>query len=436
MEPQTITAFLAIGAAIIIGFMGNAIFARYRIPDVLILVAFGMIIGPDILGTRFNLVTDKTILDVAKFKDLFLSIALVVILFDGGLSLDIRTVIESARLSLFMSVLTFILEMLIIASVVNLISHVDFMICLILGGIVGGTTEAVVIPIASKMRIREKTKAMLIMESVVTDVLVIVTVIALIKVVQLGETSPTVFIRELTVKFLIAGAIGLAAGVAWLFVLQRLHNQPLSYMLSVGALFAVAGFVELPPIGSSSAVAALMFGLAIGNRQYIKRRLTSKSLTLPSDEYLQHFSTEITFFVRTFFFVYLGLLFDFHTFTAIHLVLGLLMISVIVFSRRITSLIASKVGDLDEDDASAVFSMMPKGLSAAVLATLPAAMLAGTSIWESTPAHWKLDILFVNVTLIVILGTTILATLFSFMVEKRIDRRNKQELRRRISEAS
>lgn len=436
MEPQTITAFLAIGAAIIIGFMGNAIFARYRIPDVLILVAFGMIIGPDILGTRFNLVTDKTILDVAKFKDLFLSIALVVILFDGGLSLDIRTVIESARLSLFMSVLTFILEMLIIASVVNLISHVDFMICLILGGIVGGTTEAVVIPIASKMRIREKTKAMLIMESVVTDVLVIVTVIALIKVVQLGETSPTVFIRELAVKFLIAGAIGLAAGVAWLFVLQRLHNQPLSYMLSVGALFAVAGFVELPPIGSSSAVAALMFGLAIGNRQYIKRRLTSKSLTLPSDEYLQHFSTEITFFVRTFFFVYLGLLFDFHTFTAIHLVLGLLMISVIVFSRRITSLIASKVGDLDEDDASAVFSMMPKGLSAAVLATLPAAMLAGTSIWESTPAHWKLDILFVNVTLIVILGTTILATLFSFMVEKRIDRRNKQELRRRISEAS
>ncbi len=436
MEPGTITAFLAIGAAIIVGFFGNAVFAKYRVPDVLILVAFGMLIGPDILGSRFNLVTDSTILDVNKYRDIFLSIALVVVLFDGGLSLDLKSVMQSARLSLFMSVLTFLLEMLIIATVVNLISHVDFTICLILGGIVGGTTEAVVIPIASKMRIKEKTKAMLIMESVLTDVIVIVTVLALIKVVQIGGVSPVVFIEDLAVKFLIAGAIGLAAGVAWLFVLQRLHNQPLSYMLSVGVLFAIAGLVELPPIGSSSAVAALMFGLTIGNRQYIKKRLTSRFLTLPSNEYLQQFSTEITFFVRTFFFVYLGLLFDFHSFTAIHLALGLLMISIIVFARRITSFIASRIGDLDPVDATAVFAMMPKGLSAAVLATLPAAMLSGTTIWESTPAHWKLDILFVNVTLIVILGTTIIATLLSFVVEKRVDRRNREELRKRIANSS
>jgi cell volume regulation protein A len=434
MELQTITAFLAIGAAIIIGFIGNAIFAKYRIPEVLILVAFGMLIGPDILGNRLGLVTDGTINDIGQFRDLFLSMALVVILFDGGLSLDIRTVMESARLSLLMSVLTFILEMLIIATLVHLITEIDFLICLILGGIVGGTTEAVVIPIASKMRVKEKTKAMLIMESVVTDVLVIVTVIALIKVAELGDASVTSFIRELAVKFLVGGAVGLVTGVAWLFVLQRLHNQPLSYMLSVGALFAVAGFVELPQIGSSSVAAALMFGLAIGNRQYIKRRLTSKTLTLPSDEYLQHFSTEITFFVRTFFFVYLGLLFDFDSFTTIHLVLGILMISVIALSRRITSFVAWRVGNLDRNDADAIFAMMPKGLSAAVLATLPAAMLAGTPIWQSASEHWNLDIVFINVTLIVILGTTTLATIFSFIVERNIDKANRMELRRKIIE--
>jgi cell volume regulation protein A len=425
---------LAIGAAIIIGFIGNAIFAKYRIPEVLILVAFGMLIGPDILGNRLGLVTDGTINDIGQFRDLFLSMALVVILFDGGLSLDIRTVMESARLSLLMSVLTFILEMLIIATLVHLITEIDFLICLILGGIVGGTTEAVVIPIASKMRVKEKTKAMLIMESVVTDVLVIVTVIALIKVAELGDASVTSFIRELAVKFLVGGAVGLVTGVAWLFVLQRLHNQPLSYMLSVGALFAVAGFVELPQIGSSSVAAALMFGLAIGNRQYIKRRLTSKTLTLPSDEYLQHFSTEITFFVRTFFFVYLGLLFDFDSFTTIHLVLGILMISVIALSRRITSFVAWRVGNLDRNDADAIFAMMPKGLSAAVLATLPAAMLAGTPIWQSASEHWNLDIVFINVTLIVILGTTTLATIFSFIVERNIDKANRMELRRKIIE--
>jgi cell volume regulation protein A len=431
---QTITAFLAIGAAIIIGFIGNSIFAKYRIPDLLILIAFGMLIGPDILGNRLGLVTDGTIDDIDQFKDLFLSMALVIILFDGGLSLDIRTVLESARLSLLISVLTFILEMFIIASLVHLITNIDFIICLILGGIVGGTTESVVIPIASKMRVKEKTRAMLIMESVVTDVLVIVIVVALIKFAQLGEMSATSFVRDLAVKFLVGGAVGLVVGIAWLFVLQRLHNQPLSYMLSVGTLFAVCGLVELPQIGSSSVAAALMFGLAIGNRQYIKRRLTSKTLTLPSDEYLQHFSTEITFFVRTFFFVYLGLLFDFDSFTTTHLVLGLLMISVIVLSRRITSLVAWKVGDLDRNDADALFAMMPKGLTSAVLATLPAAMLVGTTIWDSTPAHWDLGIVFINATLIVVLGTTILTTIFSFIVDRRIDKTNRMEMRRKIIE--
>jgi cell volume regulation protein A len=434
MEPQTITAFLAIGAAIIIGFFGNAIFAKYRIPEVLILVAFGMLIGPDILGSKFGLVTDKTLDEVNQFRDIFLSMALIIILFDGGLSLDIRRVLESARLSLMMSVLTFVLEMLIIAILASLIMHVDFLICLILGGMVGGTAEAVVIPVASRMRIKEKTKTMLIMETVVTDVLVIVTVITLIKIAQLGEANAGTFVKELAIKFLIGGAVGLAAGIAWLFVLQKLHNQPLSYMLSVGALFAVAGFVELPQIGSSGVVAALMFGIAIGNREYIKRKLTSRSLTLPSDEYIQQFSTEITFFVKTFFFVYLGLLFRFDSFTPIHLVLGILMISVIVLSRRMTSLLTWKVGDMDKNDADAVFSMMPKGLTAAVLATLPAAMLAGTPIWDSALADWDLDVLFVNVVLIVILGTTILTTIMSFLVERGIDRTKREELRKRIYE--
>ncbi|MGB2825392.1 MAG: hypothetical protein WBC49_01990, partial [Thermoplasmata archaeon] len=57
MDQGTITAFLAIGSIIFIGFFGNAIFNKFRIPDVLILVLLGMIIGPDLLGTHFGLVT-------------------------------------------------------------------------------------------------------------------------------------------------------------------------------------------------------------------------------------------------------------------------------------------------------------------------------------------------------------------------------------------
>lgn len=425
MDPGTITAFLAIGSIIFIGFFGNAIFNKFRIPDVLILVLLGMIIGPDLLGTRFGLVTTEILDSINQFKDIFLSAALVIILFDGGLSLDIRNVWVSMKFSVFLAVMNFILLAAAVSISLHYIMGIDFLVALTLGSIVGGTTGAVVIPIARKMRIAERTKTMLIMESVMTDVLVIVATLSLISVIKLDEFSIWDVIYELSVRFLVGGAVGFAAGVAWLFVLEKLRNQPLSYMVTIAALFMVAGIISA--VGSSGAVAALAFGLAMGNRKFIKKRLTSLSLTALTDEHIHYFHTEITFFVRTFFFVYLGLSFGFGTFKAEHLVVGLFIIALTVVARKFTANCARKWGDLTGSEGKAVFAMMPRGLAAAVLATLPATQLAGLEVWTD-----DLPNLFLNTTLIVILGTTVLATILSFLTERDIDKKQTNDLRTRL----
>jgi len=429
MDPESVKAFLAIGAIIFIGFFGNLIFTRFRVPDVLLLVALGMLIGPDLLGGAFNLVTKGTLAGINQYRDFLLTAALVLILFDAGLNLNIKSVLQSMKLAAFTTVLTLLLEIVIVALALHFIMNVDILLALVVGTIIGGTGEAVVIPIVNKMRIREETKAMLVMESVISDVIVIVVAITLMSVIALGDFNAVDVVREIAVKFVVAGFIGLLAGIGWLFVLQRLQNQPLSYMITVAALFLVAGFVEVDPINSSSAVAALMFGLAIGNRRFVKRWLTSVSLRLSTDEHIHEFHSEISFFVRTFFYVYLGLLFRFSTFETIHLALGIGIIVVIVVVRRMTSLIAARLGDLDKADADALFSMMPRGLAAAVLATMPATLLAGTDVWKD-----KYDQLILNIVLIVILGTTILATILSFVTEKKIDRRNRKVLRKRLAD--
>jgi len=429
MDPESVKAFLAIGAIIFIGFFGNLIFTRFRVPDVLLLVALGMLIGPDLLGGAFNLVTKGTLAGIVQYRDFLLTAALVLILFDAGLNLNIKSVLQSMKLAAFTTVLTLLLEIVIVALALYFIMNVDILLALVVGTIIGGTGEAVVIPIVKKMRIREETKAMLVMESVISDVIVIVVAITLMSVIALGDFNAVDVAREIAVKFVVAGVIGLLAGIGWLFVLQRLQNQPLSYMITVAALFLVAGFVEVDPINSSSAVAALMFGLAIGNRRFVKRWLTSVSLRLSTDEHIHEFHSEISFFVRTFFYVYLGLLFRFSTFETIHLALGIGIIVIIVIVRRMTSLLASRLGNLDKADADALFSMMPRGLAAAVLATMPATLLAGTDVWKD-----KYDQLILNIVLIVILGTTILATILSFVTEKKIDRRNRKVLRRRLAD--
>lgn len=429
MDTETITALLAVGSIIFIGFFGNAIFTRLRVPDVLILIFLGMLIGPDVLGERFGLVTHENLASIDQFRSVFLSVALVIILFDGGLCLDIRSVFDSMRLSAFMSTLTFVLTTLAIAAALYFIMDLEILLALTLGSIVGGTSGAIVIPIVNKLRIRPQTKAVMILESAATDVLVVVAAIAFLSVIQLRDVNILDFPLELAIQFLVSGFVGFGAGVIWLFVLQRLQNQPFSYMITIAALFLVAGSVEL--LGSSGAVAALAFGLSLGNRQFVKRRLTSTSLKIVKDSHIQQFDSEITFFVRTFFFVYLGLIFRLDSFTETQLVAGLLLISVIALVRWLTSLAAWKIGELPQEDAVALFGMMPRGLAAAVLATLPAVTLAGHPSWSD-----ELGSLFLNTTLVVILGTTIIATVFSFATEKLVDRKQMRARRRSLEAES
>ncbi|MCJ7488906.1 MAG: cation:proton antiporter, partial [Thermoplasmata archaeon] len=265
------------------------------------------------------------------------------------------------------------------------------------------------------------------MESVMTDVLVIVATLSLLSIIQLGEFDLLLVARELIVKFLVGGAIGFAAGIAWLYVLDRLQNQPLSYMITVAALFIIAAVVEMSPLSSSGAVAALAFGLAMGNRRFVKKRLTSLSLSILSEDHIHQFHSEITFFVRTFFFVYLGLSFRFGSFTAVHLIIGLLVISLAVLARWISTSVAGALGELGVQEKKAVFALMPRGLAAAVLATLPAVKLAGMDVWSS-----ELGDLFINTAFTVILGTTILATIFSWMAERDFDRKSRMDLRKSL----
>ena len=428
MDSQTITAILAVGTIVFIGFFGNMIFNRFRVPDILILIFLGCLIGPDLLGKEFGLVTINTLDGINRYQDFLLSVALIIVLFDGGLSLDIRSVIESMKLSTFITILTLLSEITVVALALFVFLKVDLLLAFVIGAIVGGTGEAVVIPIANRLRISKQTKSMLIMESVITDVLVIVIALTLMEVIVIGSFDPAVLIGNLALKFLGGAAIGAVAGIAWVFVLQRLQNQPLSYMITMAALFLVAGSVE--KLGSSAAVAALAFGLAVGNKRFVKRWLSSISLKLASDDHIHQFHTEITFFVRTFFYVYLGLMFRFFDFTLTHLLIGIGIIAIIVGVRRCTSLLAQRIGDLDKADTDALFALMPRGLAAAVLATAPAALLSNTSVWKSEYA-----LLILNVALIVIVGTTIIATVLSFSAERSIDRRLRDQKRKeRITE--
>ncbi|MGI0017343.1 MAG: cation:proton antiporter, partial [Nitrosotalea sp.] len=93
---------LAVGIIIFIGVGGEAFFRRTGIPDVTFLMVFGVIVGP-ILG----IVNSAVILKVVPY---FSALALIIIMFDGGLNLDIKSIIKTAHFAVLLAVLGFIIS--------------------------------------------------------------------------------------------------------------------------------------------------------------------------------------------------------------------------------------------------------------------------------------------------------------------------------------
>ncbi|MDO8596110.1 MAG: hypothetical protein Q7R45_05755, partial [Sulfuricaulis sp.] len=87
MDP--VSLFLLIMAGILVmGILGEVIFVRTKVPDVLWLVLVGLLIGP-----VFNIVPRDFVWGIAPF---FASLALVVIMFEGGLGQKFRDVLAGA----------------------------------------------------------------------------------------------------------------------------------------------------------------------------------------------------------------------------------------------------------------------------------------------------------------------------------------------------
>ena len=93
--------------------------------------------------------------------------------------------------------------------------------------------------------------------------------------------------------------------------------------------------------------------------------------TDPISSSARAFFSQISFFVKTFFFVYIGLLLSLTELTPV--ILGILITAAVFFIRPISVALTLRSQDHYEDRAI-MESMVPKGLAAAVLAQIPLQM--------------------------------------------------------------
>jgi cell volume regulation protein A len=395
LDPAVI-AFLVAAVIIILGFLGEEFFKRTSIPDSILLLLFGVLLGP-----IFQLFAHEQLLAITPY---FAALALIIILFDGGLNMDIREAIKNSPRALVLAITGWIINVVVTAFLCKVLLGWRLLNGLLLGSIVGGGSSIIVIALIRKLKVTEKIETVLSLESILTDVLCTVGAFTAMNIILSGEVSLGTALGSVGAAFGVGILVGLGFGIAWLVILEKLKGKPNAYMLTLAMLFLT--FVVASNLGGNGALSALFFGLIIGNSRPFARLLKFRT-TVSIDSHVRDFHSQISFLIRSFFFVFTGLLFSLSSFTSVFI--GLFLSFIFLGIRFVVVKMAAVKSELHEYE-NLMTIMFPRGLAAAVLASLP--LTSGVPDSQVFP----------EIAFIVILTTIIITTVGVAVIKKRKSR--------------
>ena len=349
---------LAASVVIILGVLGEAFFKKTGIPDILFLMMLGIIIGP-VLG----IIQPEAVLEIVPY---FAAVALIIIMFDGGLNLHIGKVLKTAHFAIILVIVGFALSVGIVAGLAHYGLGWEWIDSILLGTIVGGSSSIIVFGLVQKIRISDDAKSMLSFESALTDIFAVIIAFVLFEAALSGEFSLDMLGITIGKAILVGLVLGFGVGIPWMFVISKLKNAQHSYMLTIGMVFLL--FFLATSFGESGALTALVFGLMLGKKTYFSRLLKVK---FPEDTIDNSLHNQVTFLVRAFFFVFVGLL---ASFAQLEYVIFGIVAAIGIYIGRIIITKSVLVRGFSKLDKKVTSVMIPRGLAAAVLATFPLSM--------------------------------------------------------------
>ena len=342
-------------------FLGHALswfFVKTKIPDLLILIIIGVILGPTVL----NVIHPAE--DLGQAGSVLSVVTLIIILYEGGLHLSFKDLMESSLMAFSLSLLSFLT--IAVLATVALWPVLSLWPAILIGVGIGSTSSAIVIPMVKPLSIHQQTKTVLSLESAFTDVLTIVIFLGLLEYLASENPAASQFFVSLSSTPVMSVFIGASAGIAWAFLRKTTDVSRLPFSGEACALLTY-GILEFLSFNGALGVLALGFTLANINllppplRKFLEDRpVTTEEMSLLSS---------VTFLLRTFFFIYLGLLIQIESWMAV--IWAIILTSFIFITRYMAVRTVFRPSASPRIDAITAAAMGPRGLACAVLATLP-----------------------------------------------------------------
>lgn len=388
--------FFILGLALFIGSIAAFIFDKTRISQVIPLMLFGFLLGP-----ALHIVDVEPTSIIVSLLPFLATLALIILLFDAGLMINVFALGRAIPKSTLFTIVVFALSVAVTTAIMKFVLDWPLLYGVLLGAVVGGTSAAVVVSMVERARITDETKSLLTVESTITDALCILTAGIVMELI-ISEEAPEIGTAAnlLASTFSVAIVLGVVSSIAWLVIVDRLKLMKYAYMLTLATVLTL--YAMTSALGANGAFAVFVFGIIIGNSKEFTGMLGIKNYD--ANIKLRLFQEEITFFVRTFFFVYIGMLLSPDYFSPFVLATAIALTGVFLIARWIVQRIM--LGSFPVKDRSMIMIMLPRGLAAAVLATMP--LSSGLYIPN-----------FQQIVFVVILITNVFATAGMFIVDRK-----------------
>ena len=330
---MTREVILTVGLLLAAGLAARVFADALRLPEVVLLIAFGALLGPRALD-----VVDVS-LDSLGAQLLF-TLGVSSILFYGGLNLSLG-VLRRVSLSLgLLAVPGVVLTAALTGAVAALAFGLPFEQGLLIGAVLSPTDPAILIPLFAQSSLRRRVAQTVIAESAFNDPTGAVLALAVAGALLGGDGGLGAPAWEFVQELAVSSVVGVLAGVLLSATISS-HRAGIlrdSAPLAVLAVVAVS-YVSLDFAGGSGYLGAFLAGLIVGNME-----LLGLAMHTHHEEELRTASRTLSEVVTIFVFLVVGAALPFGT-LADNLAPSIAVVAVLVLIARPVTVLACALPD-------------------------------------------------------------------------------------------
>ncbi|MCL7415428.1 MAG: cation:proton antiporter [ANME-2 cluster archaeon] len=347
-ESSFILATLAV--VLLIGISAQVLSRIFKIPSIVFLLFFGIILGPEFLN----------VIDTSNFQkelEAIVALSIAIIVFDGGMQINIRQIKKLQKSIVHLITIGVLITFIGSSLVAYFLLDIDPGMAMLYGALVSATGPTVITPLVKQIHVTRKISKILEAEGVLNDPISVILAALVFEWILLDLPGIDAF-GSLATSLSMGLILGIVGGVILAYILQNITMITAQYARLLTLTAVLLTFAGAEGFGDGSGILAVaVFGIIIG------------SSDIAHKESIKEFKGDIVIILLSIIFILLASLIRFEYIINLSM-WGVVVILILMFVIRPAAVFASTAGsNLSFREKSFISVISPRGIVPASMVT-------------------------------------------------------------------